>query len=140
MQWNNPDAITGFLKRLDSVASEQTLRRATVAGARVLHAEVKLRAPVGTAYERKGTKHEPGTLRNSILIAYAKEDSVAGQIATYLVKWSNEAFYGYFVEYGTARMAAEPFLRPAYHAKRNEAVAAMRQVVEQAFEEAARGG
>lgn len=135
----NPTALTDFLDRMETVASESVLRQAAVAGARVIHAEVQLRAPVGVAYERKGTEHVPGTLKRSILIAYDQEASVAGHIAVYLVTWSKDAFYGRFVEFGTSEAAANPFLRPGYEAKKQAASEAMIEVIQKKAEEAARG-
>ncbi|WP_322070986.1 HK97-gp10 family putative phage morphogenesis protein [Paraburkholderia bannensis] len=135
----NPTALTDYLDRLETVASEEVLRQAAVAGARVIHAEVRLRAPVGNAYERKGTKHVPGTLKRSVLIAYDDEESVAGHLAIYLVTWSKDAFYGRFVEFGTSRAAAKPFLRPGYDAKKQQAAEAVIEVIQKKAEEAARG-
>ncbi|MFM0315959.1 HK97 gp10 family phage protein [Paraburkholderia nemoris] len=135
----NPTALTDYLDRLETVASESVLRQAAVAGARVIHAEVQLRAPIGNAYERKGTKHLPGTLKRSILIAYDREESVAGRIAVYLVTWSKEAFYGRFVELGTSHAPADPFLRPGYEAKKKQAATAMIEVIQSKAQEAANG-
>lgn len=135
----NPTELVDFLDRMDTVGSEATLRQAAVAGARVVFDEVRLRAPVGNAYERKGTQHEPGTLKRSILIAYDKEDSLEGHLAIYLVTWSKEAFYGRFVEFGTSKAAAHPFLRPGYEAKKQEAAQAMIDVIQKKAQEAARG-
>ncbi|WP_250467630.1 HK97-gp10 family putative phage morphogenesis protein [Caballeronia sp. GAFFF2] len=135
----NPSALTDFLDRLETVASEEVLRQAAVAGARVIHAEVRLRAPIGIAYERKGTQHTPGTLRRSILIAYDKEESITGHLAIYLVTWSKEAYYGRFVEFGTSRAAAKPFLRPAFEAKKRAAADAVVEVIQNKAEEARRG-
>ncbi|MFM2465146.1 HK97 gp10 family phage protein [Paraburkholderia sp. RL17-368-BIF-A] len=135
----NPTALTDYLDRLETVGSESVLRQAAVAGARVIHAEVQLRAPIGAGYERKGTQHAPGTLKRSVLIAYDQESSVAGHVAVYLVTWSKEAFYGRFVEFGTSHSTAKPFLRPGYEAKKQAASEAMIQVIQQKAEEAARG-
>lgn len=127
----NPEALTDALRALDNIASESVLRQAAVAGARVIFDEVKLRAPVGDAtYERKGGTHVPGTLRNSILIAYDKEVSVEGKLASYIVTWSKEAFYGRFIEFGTSKMPAQPFLRPAYEAKKTAAAQAVDGVIQ----------
>lgn len=127
----NPQALTDGLRALDNIASEAVLRQAAVAGARVIFDEVKLRAPVGdSTYERKGAPHAPGTLRNSILIAYDKEVSVPGKLASYIVTWSKDAFYGRFLEYGTSKLSARPFLRPSYEAKKSEAAAAVDAVIQ----------
>ncbi|MDR5761958.1 HK97-gp10 family putative phage morphogenesis protein [Caballeronia sp. LZ035] len=135
----NPTALTDYLDRLETVASEEVLRQAAVAGARVIHSEVRLRAPVGTPYERKGSQHVPGTLKRSILIAYDKEESIAGHLAIYLVTWSKDAFYGRFVEFGTSHSAAKPFLRPAFEATKRAAADAVIEVIQKKAEEAARG-
>lgn len=136
----NPTALSDYLDRMETVGGESTLRQAAVAGARVVHKEVRLRAPIGVkGYERKGAPHSPGTLKRSILIAYDRENSVEGKLATYLVTWSRDAFYGYFVEHGTSKMAAHPFLRPGFDAKRQEAVTEMIGVIQQKAKEAARG-
>lgn len=132
----NPEALTAQLRALGEIASESVLRQAAVAGARVVHAEARLRAPVGVeAYERKGTQHVPGTLRQSLLIAYDEAESVPGLIASYIVTWSKEAFYGRFAEHGTSKMAAQPFLRPAYEATRRESAAAVDAVIVRKAEE-----
>ncbi|TDY23941.1 HK97 gp10 family phage protein [Paraburkholderia sp. BL6665CI2N2] len=132
----NAAALTSAIDALEQVASESVLRQATVAGARVILAEAKLRAPVGDAtYEHKGGTYAPGTLRDSLLIAYDKEQSVAGLRATYLVTWSKDAFYGRFLEFGTSKMAAQPFLRPAYDATKQAAAAAFSTVIDQKVKE-----
>lgn len=136
----SPKGLTDALFKLDLVASESVLRQAAVAGARVVHAEAKVRAPVfNKTYERKGTKIYPGFLRDHVLIAYDKETSVPGRIATYLITWSKEAFYGRFVERGTSRMAARPFLRPAFDATRQSAADATIGVIDRKVTELTRG-
>lgn len=127
----NPQAMTDIFRGLDNVASESVLRQAAIAGARVIFNEVKMRAPVGDAtYERKGSPHAPGTLKNSIIIAYDKEVSLEGKIASYIVTWSKVGFYGRFIEFGTSKMAASPFLRPSYEAKKQDASDAVADVIQ----------
>lgn len=136
----NPQGLTDALFKLDLVASESVLRQAAVAGARVVHEESKVRAPVAVkAYERKGTTIYPGFLRDHMLIAYDKELSIPGRIATYLVTWNKDAFYGRFVELGTSKMAAKPFLRPAFDATRQSAADAVTMVIENKVAELTRG-
>lgn len=138
----NPQALTDALNALGEIQSESVLRQAAVAGARVIFNEVKLRAPVGvTSWESGNGKQVryPGFLRDHMLIAYDKEQSVPGKIASYLVTWSKEAFYGKFVEYGKSKMAAQPFLRPGYMATRTAAAQAVSDVIEQKVEELKHG-
>lgn len=132
----NPGALTNALRALDDVASESVLRQAAVAGAREIFSEVKLRVPVFLGiYEGKEAPHPVGFLRDNILIAYDKERSVEGRLASYIVTWSKEAFYGRFLELGTSKMAARSFLRPAYEAKRQAAAAAVSAVIQSKVKE-----
>ncbi|PVY81055.1 HK97 gp10 family phage protein [Cupriavidus alkaliphilus] len=136
----NAEALKGTLNALDQIASESALRQAAVAGARVIHAEVKLRAPVDLGiYEGKQGRHPPGFLRSHIIIAFEEEKSVPGRLASYIVTWSKEAFYGRFLEYGTSKMAAQPFLRPGFEAKKKAAAAAVSAVIQEKVREFTRG-
>ncbi len=139
---DNPTALVDTIDALERVASESVLRQATVAGARVIFDEVKLRAPVGnTSWESQDGKQKryPGFLRDNILIAFDQERSVEGLRATYLITWSKEVFYGRFLEHGTSKMAARPFLRPAYEAKRAEAAQKFGEVIDEKVKELTSG-
>lgn len=134
----NPQSLTDALNALAEIQSESVLRQAAVAGARVIFEEVKLRVPVGIAeWESRDGKQKryPGFLRDHMLIAYDKEQSVPGKIASYLITWSKEAFYGRFVEHGTSKMGADPFLRPGYMAKRKAAAQAVSDVIQSKVED-----
>jgi len=136
----NPQALTDALLALDDAVGESTLRQAAVAGARVVFNEAKIRTPVAVKpYERKGTTIYPGFLRDHMLIAYDKETSVPGRIASYIVTWSKEAFYGRFVENGTSKMAARAFLRPAFDATRGEVAVTINDVIQKKVQELTRG-
>lgn len=136
----NGDALKTVLNDLDEIASESVLRQAAVAGARVIHAEVKLRAPVDKGiYEGKQSKRPFGFLREHIIIAYDDETSIPGRLASYIVTWSKDAFYGRFLEFGTSKMPAQPFLRPGFEAKRKAAAAAVGDVIQEKAKEQASG-
>ncbi|WP_375577108.1 HK97-gp10 family putative phage morphogenesis protein [Paracidovorax oryzae] len=121
-------------KRLDKLteAASKAARPAAQAGAQVFYDEVRKRAPVsGKAHSTKGKKqtYQPGNLRDSIYQAFMREQSGEGS-ARYRISWNGrEAFYARFVEFGTSKMAARPFLRPAYDAVRDAAVQAARQTM-----------
>jgi HK97 gp10 family phage protein len=116
----NPQALTAQLRGLSLAMGESTLRQAAVAGARVILDEMELRVTVAT-----------GKAKKSLLIAYDKEVSVEGKVASYIVTWSKAAFYLRFVEYGTSRSAAKPFMRPSFEAKKTAAAEAVRQVIDE---------
>lgn len=136
----NPQALIDSFDAFSDDAMESILRQAAIAGAREFFFETKLRAPVDKGiYEGKQGKHPPGFLRDHIIIAYDDEVSVPGRIASYLVTWSKEAFYGYFLEFGTSNMAAQPFLRPAFEAKKRASVRAAEAVFEAKVKELSHG-
>ena len=64
---------------------------------------------------RKGKKEYVDSAKNRRLKRVGKKYSVEG-----------EAFYWRFVEFGTSKMAARPFLRPAFESKKWEALEAIK--------------
>ena len=118
-------------KRLDGLIARATdnLRPAAQAGAQVYYDAVKSAAPVGQSVhytKGKKLKFEPGNLRNSIYQEYADKES-GNRNAVYRISYNrSKAFYGYFVEHGTSKMAARPFIDPSYYQARSEAIEAVR--------------
>lgn len=124
----NPEALTANLRDLDAATSESTLRKAGVAGARIFLEEEKLRIPQKTGLGYK-----------SLIIAYDKEVSVDGVLASYIVTWTKEAYYLKWIEYGSSHQAAQPFKRPAFEAKRLAAMYAVDEVLNNAIQGASGG-
>ena len=126
------------------------LRRAIGHAAVVIRDDARRRAPVDT-----------GNLRDNI-IAVRKRKSPQGTEGYFVEvrrkrrKYANtranrrkgrvgktyenlgEAYYGMFVELGTAKMPAQPFLRPAFESKKTEAVETFRVELAKGIEQAAR--
>lgn len=119
--------------KLDSItkAAEDAARPAAQAGAEVFYNEVRQRVPQSAAPHKSGKKiYSPGTLRRAIYQAYADKESGQGK-ARYRISWNkSHAFYGRFVEFGTSKTAAKPFLRPAYDAVRARALQAAKARME----------
>lgn len=123
--------IDATLDQLNA-ATKKAVRPAAQLGAEELYLEARIRCPVsaeahyfyGTQSKKTGVRYlfQPGNLRESLYQVYSKDKS--GEVkATYHVAWNHkEAPYGFMVEYGTSRAPAHPFLRPAYDAKRTEAL------------------
>lgn len=155
---SNPSGFADLLAKMSEAASESTLRQAAVAGARVIHKEVQLRAPVGPVpHIRSGKLYPAGTLKKSIAL-YHDDDksSVAKALQVYGVTIGRDAFYGLMVEeghdfsgavakhakrteFGTSKVPAHPFFRPAVDAKSREALDAMTAVMQQKLNEAKNG-
>lgn len=116
--------------KLDNIttAAEKAVRPAAQDGAQVFYDEVKQRVPVSAKSHKSGKKtYSPGTLRKAIYQAFADKESGDGK-AVYRLSWNKtHAFYGRFVEFGTSKMAAKPFLRPAYDAARAKALKAVQE-------------
>jgi len=122
------DEIQEGLRSFPARLGESALRKAAVAGARLIRDEAVLLAP-----EKKGI------LKRSIIVKHIDEASDGANHQTYYVTirqgiWfkdgkkvnSDDAYYWRFVEYGTAKSAAHPFMRPAFDGRIDAAFDAMR--------------
>ena len=118
--------FSGVAAQLDKItkAAKAATRPVAQAGAQVLYEEVRARVPMSAKPHKSGKKvYTPGNLRGAIYQAYAQDESSA-EASYYRVSWNkSNAFYGQFLEFGTAKMAAQPFLRPAYDAAIHEDLA-----------------
>lgn len=93
------------LARLEAHVQEHVLQAGAARMARVLRDEA-----IAQAEKSKDT----GTLQASIYRVYAKERSSSVR-KLYRISWNRKkAPHGHLVEFGTSKMAAKPFLRPAY--------------------------
>ena len=131
----------GVFAQLESMvrATHEAVRPAAQAGAQVFYEEVRARAPVSEkAHSTKGKKqtYQPGNLRAAIYQAFV--DGESGETAaTYRISWNKKkAFYGRFIEFGTSKMAARPFLRPGFDAARERAMTAVVQVLQRSTPQA----
>lgn len=107
------------LQELAWPAARRALRKGMRKGANVIREEARAKARVKT-----------GNLRKSIRTRERSEE--AGNMR-FAVEIPRRAFYGRFLEYGTSKMAAKPFLRPAAEGKTEEAVTAMRDALAEAI-------
>lgn len=100
------------LKELDSRVQKRIARSATSAGARVIANEAKRLVPVDT-----------GNLKKNIRTANLKpnQPGIQETAVGVRVKGKESPFYWTFLEFGTAKMAPKPFLRPAFESKKVEA-------------------
>lgn len=87
-------------------------------GAEILKEDARKRAPVSDQGRRYGKhKHPPGTLRDSIEVGTIRRTSGKIGIKVGIAKnqyfTGEDKFYARFVEFGTSKMLAHPFMRPA---------------------------
>lgn len=132
------DALRGLP---DKVATKH-LRGAVLAGAKLIRDEAKAIAPVYTGKVEDGHP-PPGTLKRAISMGRSNRDRAPGkEVANVFVRQAKngnvgqknvkayskfDAYYWRFVEFGTSKMAARPFMRPAFEAKKEGAVEAIKQ-------------
>lgn len=122
------------LRSLPDRVGRNVARGATNAAAVVIRNEARIRAPVYTGPVQEGHP-PPGTLKRSIIVKQIPEQS-GPLLQTYIVhvrrgekyahqgkkNLSQDAYYWTWVEYGTVKMTARPFLRPAFEVKKVDAV------------------
>lgn len=117
------------------------------AGAKVIRDEARARAP--KAAQSLGPKQPPpGTLKRSVIMKHVRELSGGGRQTFYVLvrhgkkyrnqgkrgNLSQDAWYWRFLEFGTRKMSARPFLRPALESRRREAVNAIKDRLAQRIE------
>lgn len=124
------------LKLLPDRVAKNVLRGATNAGATIIRKEAQQRAPIYTGQVAEGHP-PPGTLRRAIYQKQISELSgLLKQVFYVGVRRgknqrdrkgrSLDAWYWRFVEFGTVKMSARPFMRPAFEAKKQAAVDAIK--------------
>jgi HK97 gp10 family phage protein len=135
--------LSAALQELPRRIARNVLRGAVAAAAAVIRDEARLRAPVSTGPVATGAPL-PGTLKRAIYQKWIRERSNdtqqtffvgvrQGKRYRHLGKHgdrSQDAYYWRFIEFGTVKMAAHPFLRPAFETKRHEAVTALTTYLE----------
>ncbi|WP_244112102.1 HK97-gp10 family putative phage morphogenesis protein [Burkholderia gladioli] len=137
---SNPDGFPELLRKMEGALGESAIRKAGAAAATVVLKEAQRRVPVGPGAHHQGSEQFPvGHGRDSLLVAFLPEKSVNGRQATYAVTWAASAYYLRFVEYGTSKMAAQPFFRPSIDATKNAQDYAVIEELDKAIAEAKLG-
>ena len=128
------------LLEVPAIMNKKALKAGVYAAAKVIRDEARKNAPKFTPTEDSpiGKDHPPpGTLKRSIIFRSIEEASdsfrrvfkVTVRKGTRKMRGGKQtnkydAYYAHLVEheYGNSRSRAKPFLRPAFEAKKNEAV------------------
>lgn len=114
-------SIDTFQKRLEELGRKGTKieNEALLAGAEVVNKEIVRNAPEKTGRAKQFLKVSKVTKEKGIKVVkvgISREDN-------------SEAFYLKFHEYGTSKMSARPFMRPAFERKRKEALEKTHEVI-----------
>jgi HK97 gp10 family phage protein len=115
------------MKSLSEDVNNRIARAATAAGAVVIRKAAQSKVAVDTGNLKKSiiVKRLPKgetQLTSEHIVTVRKGKVTAKQKGAGL----KDAFYGRFVEFGTAKMPARPYLRPAYDENKQKAVEAIK--------------
>lgn len=138
--------MEALLRQLPAALAKQVLTAALRDAAKPILEEARALAPVGTESKgrvrlrtsKRGTVSisNYGKLKPSLRIA-ALPERLTPHSATVVVT-VGKAFWGMFVEFGTRFMPARPFLRPAFEAKKVEALNRLGKALGARIEKAAK--
>lgn len=103
--------------KLGAIEGKKVLRKSAMFATNPVVKEMKAKAPVAAGVIKRKVRGkefeiEPGTLRKNI-----KRRNIFGKDGfTYqqLIYVSRKAFWGSFFEFGTSKITAKPFMRPAF--------------------------
>lgn len=132
--------LDDVLKTFPEKVQRNAIKSACFAGAAVWRDGAKGRVPVRSdppgpiRMGRRSTHGRlPGYLRASIRV-WLKRGKEGGPTVTYGIGTRGYAFYGKFLEFGTSKMAARPWLRPTVDSLVGWATEAMRSRLQQRIE------
>lgn len=139
------------LNQLPKEIQARPLRSAVSAAAKVIADDVKVDVPVDTgtlksAVYRYRSRRNSTTGRETFFVGIrggkARYANTARNRSKGLVgktyKTQGEAFYWRFLEFGTNKMPARPFLRPAFEANKQKAVEVMKERLAKAIQDQAK--
>ena len=143
--------ITGFdelerkLESMPQRAAAQALKTGLASGAEIWREEMKLRVRRGWHHwrvGRRGTRHSEGAApvakapvfgflaEHEAMRVTIQSDDIAGVAK---VGPAKAGFWARFLEYGTRRMPAYPFIRPTFESKQAAAIDAFRNALREAL-------
>jgi len=122
--------LTGFaemakkLREFGPKVGRKHLRAATSKGAAVIRKKARELAPVDTGEMRKDIQQKREKTSGDNIASYSvytrsgKKSRMSGKARNV----DKDSFYWKFQEFGTAKMPAQPFMRPAFESEKENAV------------------
>lgn len=125
------DGVRKALRALPKEVAKRELLKALTPGARLIKRAAISRAPSGRSFVRKlrgkTWDHKHGTLKKSIAVRNEKKKFLRDRAKKRIGVLSSSrdpnigAWYWRFVEFGTSRVQAQPFLVPAFEETKYQA-------------------
>jgi len=112
------DELLKNLRKLPERVQNRVVVGAIRASAKPLISEARARVPVNTGNLKKSIGVTKRRSKNKNIIHFSVSPRKGGKY---------NGFYGHFLEFGTSKMSARPFLRPAFEAKGEETIEAAKQ-------------
>lgn len=130
------------LKKRGDDMGRRIAQKATASGAYVVREAAKRRAPKSDSQHQLGRRKneivQPGNLRANVVMKRVTDGRMTAEYVVGVRAGSgrnpNDAFYGDFVEIGTVKMAAQPYIRPAFDAEKQTALDRITKVLKQEIE------
>lgn len=115
------DSLESDINLLSNIERKKVTNRAVRAGAKVFRDAIKKNVPVKKGLLKKSVSVD--TVRGNPFIAGVKFKKIKRKSGNGIAILS--PFYWYFLEYGTSKMNAKPFIRTAFESELNKAVKAV---------------
>jgi len=137
-----------FLKKLPADIQQQVVKGATRSAANVIAKDARARVPVDTGLLKKSIAvrrakknnqkegHEIYYVVPLTKVKFTAKAKINGQNAK--LKATRYNFHAHLVEFGTSKMKAQPFLRPAYEASAESSVEAFKKYANERVEKEAK--
>lgn len=128
------------LKALSKAENRKVLTRATRAGANVVTKEARKRAPKRTGKLKRNivtlsVRSKGANTGDSGVHIRGRNPRTGNSDKTMKASDPNNAYYWRFLEHGTSKMAARPFIRPAFEARIQQIESAVIDVAYKAIDE-----
>ena len=123
------EKLTAALQAFPAELVKQSLNKALMKGAVLIRDECRRRAPVGPTGKLEGSIIAIRDKRPELsgfqagATVFAKYKGAGAALSSPSEKYPKGEAYWRFVEFGTARMGAKPFMRPAFETQKVQALA-----------------
>jgi HK97 gp10 family phage protein len=108
--------LNGLIRKLQGIeaAVKKDIKGDLKEASTIIVSAIKGRAPIGTRpHGRKGTVYLPGNLRKSVQALPLRRTRNAVVVGPRARGGTPDGFYARFLEFGTRKMTARPFIEPA---------------------------